>query len=219
MGFPEDDAKIAITRCGMLSIKAAANVFLVMLILEFPACGQDASISVLVDSIYASETARDDYYGNFPNQNSFGRRKKRRFMEGNKKQRKRFEGESQGSRGPMDGSHAEPMPLPNPMVGFNLPNERFRSVNRWLPSQAHGPPYFYYENVALAPKGVWTTISRFLKRGYIHNLPIENRSAPLPLPPKTITEAFPRTKKWWPSWDPRKQLNCLQIASKLVFLA
>jgi len=91
-----------------------------------------------------------------------------------------------------------------------------------------GPPYFYYENVALAPKGVWTTISRFLydiqpefvdskyfcaaarKRGYIHNLPLENRSPLLPIPPKTISEAFPHTRRWWPSWDPRRQFNCLQ---------
>jgi site-specific DNA-cytosine methylase len=129
------------------------------------------------------------------------------------------------------------MPLPNPMVGFNLPNERLRSVGRSLPTEAIGPPFFYYENVALAPKGVWTTFSWFLydiqpefvdskyfcaaarKRGYIHNLPIENRSPLLPIPPKIITEAFLHTKKWWPSWDQRRQLNCLQTvmaSSKLV---
>ncbi|CAO2147958.1 unnamed protein product [Urochloa humidicola] len=119
------------------------------------------------------------------------------------------------------------MPLPNPMVGFSLPN-RPMPVNRSLPRQAIGPPYFYYENVALAPKGVWRKISRFLydiqpefvdskffcaaarKRGYIHNLPLMNRTTLHPLPPKTISEAFPRTKKWWPSWDPRRQFNCLQ---------
>uniref|UniRef100_R7W3H4 DNA (cytosine-5-)-methyltransferase n=1 Tax=Aegilops tauschii TaxID=37682 RepID=R7W3H4_AEGTA len=48
------------------------------------------------------------------------------------------------------------------------------------------------------------------KRGYIHNLPIENRSPILPMPPKTIFEAFPHYKKWWPSWDLRTHLNCLQ---------
>ncbi|XP_062217067.1 DNA (cytosine-5)-methyltransferase DRM2-like [Phragmites australis] len=206
MGFPEDEATMAITRCG-----------------------QDASISVLVDSIYAAQTAGDGYSGNFSDleDNSYGGRKKTRFMEGNKKKRKRFGAAAQGSRGPLDGSHDEPMALPNPMVGFNLPDVRSRS-KRDLPAQAFGPPYFYYENVALAPKGVWTTISRFLydiepefvdskffcaaarKRGYIHNLPIENRSPLLPLPPKTISEAFPRTKKWWPSWDLRRQFNCLQ---------
>jgi hypothetical protein len=148
-------------------------------------------------------------------------------MEGNKRKRKRFGGQAQGSRGPLDGSDDESMRLPKPMVGFNLPNG-LRSANRSLPGPAIGPPYFYYENVALAPKGVWTKISRFLfdiepefvdskffcaaarKRGYIHNLPLVTRSPLLPLPPKTIFEAFPRTKKWWPSWDPRRQFNCLQ---------
>jgi hypothetical protein len=76
--------------------------------------------------------------------------------------------------------------------------------------------------VAFAPKGVWATISSFLydilpefvdskffcaatrKRGYIHNLPIANRSPLIPLPPKTMHDAFPYTKQWWPSWDTRK---------------
>ncbi|KAJ1299155.1 hypothetical protein BS78_01G510300 [Paspalum vaginatum] len=200
MGFPEDEITMAIARCG-----------------------QDASIAVLVDSIYASQTAGDVYCGNLSDHedNSYRGRQRGR-------KRKRFVGQAQGRSGPLDDSIDEPMPLPNPMVGFSLPNERFRSVHRSLPSTAIGPPYFYYENIALAPKGVWTTISRFLydiqpefvdskyfcaahrKRGYIHNLPLENRSPLLPLPAKTICEAFPRSKKWWPSWDPRQQFNCLQ---------
>ncbi|CAD6201595.1 unnamed protein product [Miscanthus lutarioriparius] len=207
MGFPEDEAALAITRCGL-----------------------DASISVLVDSIYASQTAGDGYCGNLSDyeDNSYGGINKGRFMDGNKKKRKRYGGQAQGSRGPLDGSADEPMPLPNPMVGFSLPDQWPRPVNRDLPSQAMGPPYFYYENVALAPKGVWTIISRFLydiqpefvdskyfcaaarKRGYIHNLPLDNRSPLLPKPPRTISAAFPRTKRWWPSWDPRQQFNCLQ---------
>jgi len=83
------------------------------------------------------------------------------------------------------------------------------------------------ERVILAPKGVWTTISRFLydiqpefvdskyfcaaarERGYMLNLPLENRSPLLPIPPKAISEALSRTKRWWPSWDPRRQFNCL----------
>ena len=120
------------------------------------------------------------------------------------------------------------MRLPKPMVGFSLSN-RLRSVNnRLLPGPAIGPPYFYYENVALATKGVWGKISRFLfdidpkfvdskyfctaarKRGYIHNLPLVNRSPLLPIPPKTIFDAFPHATKWWPSLDPRRQFNCLQ---------
>ncbi|CAL4913240.1 unnamed protein product [Urochloa decumbens] len=197
MGFPKDEAEIAVVRCG-----------------------QDAPVSVLADLIYTSEASEDGYYGNFSEHqdNSNG---------GRKEKRKRFEGAEEGSRGPLDSNSYEPMPLPNPMIGFNLPNQRLRSVDRCLPSKAIGPPFFYYENVAIAPKGVWTTISRFLydiqpefvdsrflcaaarKRGYIHNLPIKNRSPLIPLPPRTIFDAFPRTKKWWPTWDPRKQLNCL----------
>ncbi|WVZ60270.1 hypothetical protein U9M48_010317 [Paspalum notatum var. saurae] len=205
MGFPEDEATMAITRCG-----------------------QDAPISVLVDSIHASQSARNGYCGNSSDHedNSFGRRKQR-SMEGNQRKRKKFLGQAQGSRGRLDDSCEEPMLLPNPMVGFGLPTERFRSVDRSLPATAIGPPYFYYENVAIAPKGVWATISRFLydiqpefvdskffcaaqrKRGYIHNLPLENRSPLLPLPSKTIFEAFPHSKRWWPSWDSRRQFRCI----------
>ena len=148
-------------------------------------------------------------------------------MEGNKRKRKRFGGQTQGSRGPLDGSDDEPMRLPKPMAGFNLPNG-LRSVNnRLLPGLAIWPPYFYYENVALATKGVSGKISRFLfyidpefvdskyscaaarKRGYIHNLPLVNGSPLLSIPPKTIFDVFPLTKKWWPSWDRRRQFNCL----------
>lgn len=119
--------------------------------------------------------------------------------------------------------------LPKDMIGFGVPDHSKPPwVRRTLPEAAIGPPYFYYENVALTPKGVWETISRFLydiepefvdskhfcaaarKRGYIHNLPIENRFPLKPLLPLTIHEALPMTKKWWPSWDPRRQLNCLQ---------
>ncbi|XP_052204246.1 DNA (cytosine-5)-methyltransferase DRM2-like isoform X2 [Diospyros lotus] len=117
--------------------------------------------------------------------------------------------------------------LPNPMIGFGVPGEPLLIVNRVLPNNAMGPPYFYYENVAFTPKGVWSTISKFLfdikpefvdskylcaaarKRGYVHNLPIQGRFQLLPPPPLTIHEALPLTKKWWPSWDTRTKLNCL----------
>ncbi|KAK7367856.1 hypothetical protein VNO80_09875 [Phaseolus coccineus] len=116
---------------------------------------------------------------------------------------------------------------PGPMTGFGVPNEVSQVISRELPSEVADKPYFYFENVALAPKGVWNNISRFLfeiepefvdskyfcaamrKRGYIHNLPIHNRSPLLPIPPLTIGEAFPSTEKWWPSWDKRTKLNCL----------
>lgn len=124
----------------------------------------------------------------------------------------------------------ETIRLPNPMIGFGVPSQQPEQVHRSLPELARGPPYFYYENVALAPKGVWDTISRFLyevepefvdskyfcatarKRGYVHNMPIEHRFPLVPLPPLTIHQAFPLSRKWWPSWDTRDKLNCIQTA-------
>ncbi|KAL4581611.1 hypothetical protein LXL04_006134 [Taraxacum kok-saghyz] len=120
--------------------------------------------------------------------------------------------------------------LPNPMIGFGVPSGPTTPTLtlRTLPHAAKPPPYIYYENVALAPKGVWDTISRFFddiqpefvdskffcatarKRGYIHTLPIKNRYPILPLPAMTIQEALPLTKRWWPEWDKRTKLNCLQ---------
>ena len=52
--------------------------------------------------------------------------------------------------------------MPNPMIGFGLPNQRLCITNRKIPEATIGPPYFYFENVALAPKGVWERISWFL---------------------------------------------------------
>lgn len=125
----------------------------------------------------------------------------------------------------------EPIRIPKPMVGYGVPRGQGLIFNtRSLPEAAIGPPYFYYENVAQTPKGVWDTIKRFLydiepefvdskyfcaaarKRGYIHNLPISNRFPLLPLPPDTINEVFPLTKRWWPKWDTRTKLNCLQTS-------
>ncbi|KAJ0979989.1 hypothetical protein J5N97_015463 [Dioscorea zingiberensis] len=51
------------------------------------------------------------------------------------------------------------------------------------------------------------------KEGYLHNLPIEKRFHILPKPPMTIEDALPHTKKWWPSWDTRKQLSCINFDS------
>ena len=94
------------------------------------------------------------------------------------------------------------MHLPKPMVGFNLSNG-LRSVNNRLP---HGPA------IGLLLEFVDSKYScaAARKRGYIHNLPLVNVSPILSIPPKTIFHPFPLTKKWWPSWDPRRQFNCLQ---------
>ncbi|KAE8673046.1 DNA (Cytosine-5)-methyltransferase DRM1/2 isoform 2 [Hibiscus syriacus] len=38
--------------------------------------------------------------------------------------------------------------------------EKYQITQRTFPEDAIGPPYFYYENVALAPVSVWTEMSR-----------------------------------------------------------
>ncbi|PWA84093.1 S-adenosyl-L-methionine-dependent methyltransferases superfamily protein [Artemisia annua] len=88
-------------------------------------------------------------------------------------------------------------------------------------------PLFFYGNVTNLSHDSWVKISQYLyalepevvntqffsalsrKEGYIHNLPTENRFHILPKPPMTIEEAIPQTKKYWPSWDTRKQLSCI----------
>ena len=74
-------------------------------------------------------------------------------MEKKKINGKRFGGGARESGGSIDGRHEESMPLPNPMAGFNLPGDRV-SMDRLLPKEAVERLFFYYENVALAPKGV-----------------------------------------------------------------
>ncbi|KAE8666167.1 DNA (Cytosine-5)-methyltransferase DRM1/2 isoform 2 [Hibiscus syriacus] len=103
--------------------------------------------------------------------------------------------------------------LLNPMIGFGVLTKPDQITQRTLPEDAIGPPYFYYENVVLAPVGVWTEMSRYLydiepdfvdskyfcvtarKMGYIHNMPIENIFPLIQLPPRIIHDAFPLTKK------------------------
>lgn len=207
MGFEEEEALVAIDRIGSDSLEA------------------------LVDFIGAAQVAKAEN-ALLPPEDKPG-------CSGNPKLKRRslYEYEVLGKKRPKlekrtlceDEEEAQTLNLPNPMMGFGIPNEPSSMItHRRLPENAVGPPYFYYENVALAPKGVWQTISRFLydvepeyvdskyfcaaarKRGYIHNLPIVNRFPLLPLPPRTIHDAFPLLRRWWPTWDPRTKLNCLQ---------
>ncbi|XP_027185606.1 DNA (cytosine-5)-methyltransferase DRM1-like [Coffea eugenioides] len=193
-------------------------------------CGPDASIAVLTDFICAAQIARAEApdlpaeikpKANYTcSQN--GKLKRRLYAELDNRKKQRG----------MVGEDSEMIRLPKPMVGFGLPTDDQSSIvrERTLPEQALGPPYFYYENVALTPKGVWDEISKCLyyvepefvdskyfcaaarKRGYVHNLPIQNRFPLRPLLPLNIEETFPLTKRWWPSWDSRTYLNCLQTA-------
>ncbi|XP_048328077.2 DNA (cytosine-5)-methyltransferase DRM2 isoform X1 [Ziziphus jujuba] len=205
MGYTVQEASIAIERCGL-----------------------DSSLAELTDFICAAQMAKaaDAHLAEFdleekPRPNILKKRRGNDYEIWKKKKQRGLE-----SRVLTEDD--ETIRLPNPMIGFGVPTDPCLTIRRTIPDAAIGPPYFYYENVALAPKGVWNTISRFLydvepefvdskyfcaaarKRGYIHNLPIENRYPLLPLPPQTIHEALPLTRRWWPSWDTRTQLNCLQ---------
>lgn len=90
-----------------------------------------------------------------------------------------------------------------------------------------GPPYFFYGNVLNLSHDSWIKISQFMyavepefvntqffsalsrKEGYVHNLPTENRFHIIPRSPMTIEDVIPSTKKWWPPWDTRKQISCI----------
>lgn len=88
-------------------------------------------------------------------------------------------------------------------------------------------PLFFYGNVMNLSHDSWIKVSQFLyaiepefvntqsfsalsrKEGYVHNLPTAGRFHILLKPPMTIEEAIPHVKKYWPSWDTRKQLSCI----------
>ncbi|KAK9923218.1 hypothetical protein M0R45_031647 [Rubus argutus] len=95
----------------------------------------------------------------------------------------------------LTGEDNETVRVPNPMIGFGI-------YSNWT------IPKFLYD---LPPEFVDSKYfcAAARKRGYVHNLPIENRFPLVPLPPQTIHEAFPLTRKWWPSWDIRTKLNCI----------
>ncbi|KAK3183592.1 hypothetical protein Dsin_030878 [Dipteronia sinensis] len=195
MGYTVEEASIAMERCGSDSTIAVLTDFICAAQM---AKANDALLEEIEEKVRPKKLCNDHH-----------KHKKRRMLD-------------QGIR------EDEAIRLPNPMIGFGTPSDPDCVIHRKLPEAAVGPPYFYYENVALAPKGVWDTISRFLydvepefvdskyfcaaarKRGYVHNLPINNRFPVLPLPANTIYEALPLTRRWWPEWDTRTKLNCLQ---------
>ncbi|KAE8707360.1 DNA (Cytosine-5)-methyltransferase DRM1/2 isoform 2 [Hibiscus syriacus] len=72
------------------------------------------------------------------------------FWEGNKQKKleKKFLNED---------DHAVHLSIP--IIGSGVPTEPDQITQRTLPEDDIGSPYFYYENVALAPINVWTGIS------------------------------------------------------------
>ncbi|MFS7958772.1 putative DNA (cytosine-5-)-methyltransferase [Helianthus anomalus] len=215
--FEKDDPVVSLIDMGYSPNEASAAV---------SRCGIDAPLSELVDFISAAHLSKEAdaemdklYFSSHPFQKDKKRKlpiEKSHGIEKHPKiERKRMDDDD-------DALH-----LPNPMIGFGVPRESFQVVSRTLRREAIGPPYFLYENVALTPKGVWNTIKSHLyeiepefvdskffcaaarKRGYIHNLPLNDRFPIQPLPPRSIFQALPATEKWWPSWDDREQLNCI----------
>ncbi|XP_071710436.1 DNA (cytosine-5)-methyltransferase DRM2-like [Rutidosis leptorrhynchoides] len=187
-------------------------------------CGPEASLAELIDFISAAQMAKKESV-------FFEDEKPKPSNGGNSKLKRKLHNLEAHKKKKQNGVLTEEndvIRFPKPMIGFGVPSKPNVKTHRNLSNEAIVPPFFYYENVALTPKGVWDTISRFLydiepefvdskyfsaaarKRGYVHNLPINNRFAILPLPPQTIHDAFPLTKKWWPAWDERKKFNCLQ---------
>ncbi|KAI3974819.1 hypothetical protein MKX01_004877 [Papaver californicum] len=97
------------------------------------------------------------------------------------------------------------------------------------------PPYFFYGNVLAVSNSTWVRITQFLygvaqefvnteffsalsrKEGYVHNLPTENRSHILPKTAITIEGVMAHTKPWWPSWDTRKHLSCINLEATGIY--
>ncbi|XVE65470.1 hypothetical protein DITRI_Ditri08aG0002400 [Diplodiscus trichospermus] len=126
----------------------------------------------------------------------------------------------------LDPSWLEEKVDPN-ITTFEMPRAFKSSSCKSVDTVVAKPPYFFYGNVVNLSYDGWSKISQFLygiepefvntqffsalnrKEGYVHNLPAGNRFHILPKSPLTIQDAILDTKKWWPSWDTRKQLSCM----------
>lgn len=114
---------------------------------------------------------------------------------------------------------------PDDIASFGIPMEFNSNSGEDAQSLVAEPPYFFYGNVHNLHPEIWIKLSKFLygtepefadtrffsalsrREGYIHDLPRRNRFRVPPLPPTTINDTIPGTKKWWPSWDTRNQLS------------
>ncbi|CAM0913455.1 unnamed protein product [Alopecurus aequalis] len=194
MGFEEDEVSAAIT-----------------------ICGEHEPVELLADAIHAAQIARRGGSYGETTETSGGVKRKNVAGPSGDKRRPHIKQLGQVDRAFGSG----------PMVGFDLPNGSTSISNRKIPDIAKGPPYFYFESVASALHGVQDE-SRFLrdikpefvdskdfcavkhKRRYIHNLPTLGRFHIDPVQQRTIQEVFTQTRRWWPPWDTRTQLNCIR---------
>ncbi|KAE8692582.1 shaggy-related protein kinase epsilon [Hibiscus syriacus] len=191
IGYSEAEASIAMKRCGMNSSIVELTDFI---------C--DVQISKAADALLLIEDRNPlcndpNYKKRLNSSYDFWERNKQKKLE--KKLLNKDD-------------HAVHLLIP--MIGSGVPIKPDQINQRTLPENAIGPPYFYYENMSLAPVSVWTEMSRYLydvepefvdskyfhdatlKRGYVHNLPIENRFPLILLSHCTIHDAFPLTTNW-----------------------
>ncbi|KAE8701489.1 DNA (Cytosine-5)-methyltransferase DRM1/2 isoform 2 [Hibiscus syriacus] len=178
MGFSEAEASITMERCGSDSSIAELT--------DFICADQMAKVTDALLMVEDRKPLCND--PNYKQRRNLGydlwKRKKQRKLE------KKLLNED---------DHAVYLSIP--MIGSGVPTESDQITQRTLPEDAIGSPYFYYENMALAPVNVWTEISQYLfdvepefvdskhfhattlKRAIFIILPIENRFSLILLPP------------------------------------
>ncbi|GKC70149.1 hypothetical protein Tco_1116032 [Tanacetum coccineum] len=115
----------------------------------------DASIVDLIQFISASQMAKTEAL-------FFEEEKPKIFVNTKLKRKQDQEALKRNKKKRPLAEQDEVIRLPNPMIGFGVPSISSVVTYRTLPKAAIGPPFFYYENVALATKGDWEKISRFL---------------------------------------------------------
>ncbi|KAK0607278.1 hypothetical protein LWI29_012483 [Acer saccharum] len=166
---------------------------------------------------------KEEYFDDFPNAAAsqihildFGR---------NHKKKRPKQGYMNNTSSVLDSAWLEEKVKPN-LANLEMQIATKSNPCRSIPEGEFKPPYFFYGNVFNLPSDTWTRISQYLstepelvntqfysalsrREAYVHNLPRESRFIIVPKSAMTIQDAIPNTKKWWPSWDTRKQLSCL----------
>lgn len=176
------------------------------------------------EETYGGKRMKEETADDFPGANGVG---SSNFVESNVSKRPKpecYDYSASSQTSPLDPDWVEEkVDVDDPGLPSRYKPNRARCLNRVVAK----PPYFFYGNIANISYDVWAKISKFLydlepefvntqffsavsrREAYVHNLPTENRFHIHPRPPMTIEDAIPLTKKWWPSWDSRKQLSSI----------
>ncbi|KAI3990186.1 hypothetical protein MKX01_029164 [Papaver californicum] len=118
----------------------------------------------------------------------------------------------------------EPISVSESFDDYKVPfSSHSTGPSRRLLGSIAKPPYFFYGNVLSVSNNTWVRITQFLYgvaqefEGYVHNLPTENRYHILPKTAITIEGMMAHTKPWWPSWDTRKHLSCINLEATGIY--